>query len=93
MKIQTTLVRENPVPYIPRILYPRESKTHSLLEDGFFKNVIANDEKAMTNFLSQWRYCEINSLRSCLRNKNWITHCRKRYAMMSAGLSMVKFYL
>ena len=61
MKIQTTLVRENPVP-IPRILYPRESKTHSLLEDGFFKNVIANDEKAMTNFLSQWRYCEINSL-------------------------------
>ena len=62
MKIQTTLVRENPVPYIPRILYPRESKTHSLLEDGFFKNVIANDEKAMTNFLSQWRYCEINSL-------------------------------
>ena len=90
MKIQTTLVRENPVPYIPRILYPRESKTHSLLEDGFFKNVIANDEKAMTNFLSQWRYCEINSLEILPQEQK---HCRKRYAMMSAGLSMVKFYL
>ena len=60
---QITLVREASAPYLPKLPYASEKRTYSLLDDWWFKKVIASDEKTLAKYLSQWHYCKIDSLR------------------------------